>query len=133
MLNRLHATVEAVCPIVGVSGDQSGIRIDYAPDATPEQQVAAEAIVSGFDWSPEAHASWELMQRMAVAGQLLGSVEPVPVGVRVTLRVIVDHFNEQMRAIAAGQSPAPLLESELLSQVAAGLASGLGLPDRPDV
>lgn len=133
MLRRLYEAVAAVCPIDGVSGEQGAVRIDYRPEATEGERAAAVAAVAAFDWSEQAQEAWDLGRRMAEAGQLLGSVEPVPVGVRVTLRVIVDHFNEQMRAIAAGQPPVPLLEGELLSRVAAGLASGLGLPDRPDV
>jgi hypothetical protein len=60
MLIRLHATLAAVCPIVGVSGEQGSIRVDYAPTATSEQQAAAQAALAAFDWSQAAHDAWVL-------------------------------------------------------------------------
>lgn len=57
-LSRLHATVAAVCPIDGVSGGPGGVRIDYRPEATPQQRAAADAVLAAFDWSPIAHAEW---------------------------------------------------------------------------
>lgn len=59
MLERLHATIAAVCPIDGVSGPIGGpIRIDYAAGATAPQQAAAQAALAAFDWSQAAHDAW---------------------------------------------------------------------------
>jgi len=57
MLNRLHETVAAVCPIHGVSGVQGDITISFN-GATAPQQTAANSAVSSFDWSQAAHDIW---------------------------------------------------------------------------
>lgn len=54
MINRLHATIESVCPINGVSRDG----ITFAPEATEQQRAAAQAIFDAFDWSDVAHNQW---------------------------------------------------------------------------
>lgn len=63
MIDRLHDVVSAVCPIDGVSvgtpGDSSSVRVNYRPEASPAQQDAAVVAVSTFDWTAEAHATWE--------------------------------------------------------------------------
>jgi hypothetical protein len=136
-MRRLHQAIVAVCPIVGVAvgapGDPESVTIDYAPEATADQRTAALNVVATFDWSGEAEATWRTGQEVRRAGLLLASTDPIPVGVRATLRVIVDHCNEQFRRIAAGQAPEPLLEADLLERVAEGLGNGLGLPVRPGV
>lgn len=67
MLARLHHALAAVCPIVGVSGEQGGIRIDYAPGATQAQRTAAQNAMAAFDWSEAAHAAWLATQARASA------------------------------------------------------------------
>lgn len=60
---RLDALVRAAAPIhgvgVGTLGDSSTVRIDFRPDATPEQRAAAQAVVDSFDWSDAAQSAWE--------------------------------------------------------------------------
>lgn len=50
---QLHAAIAAVCPIHGVSigrkDDKATWRIDYAPEATVEQQAAALTVMLNFD------------------------------------------------------------------------------------
>jgi hypothetical protein len=58
MLQRLHETLAAVAPVVGVSGVQGAIRIDYDPAPTPGEQAAAEAALAAFDWGQGAHDLW---------------------------------------------------------------------------
>lgn len=58
MLNRLHYTLEAVCPISGVSGSQGNVRIDYKAEATSQQQTNAQNALAAFDWSQAAHDLW---------------------------------------------------------------------------
>jgi hypothetical protein len=54
----LHAAIELVCPIVGVSvgrwSDKSTWRIDPKPEATPEQIALANAVVANFSIEPKA-------------------------------------------------------------------------------
>lgn len=58
MIARLHQTIEAVCPIHGVSGSQGSVRIDYKPEATSQQQTDAQTALAAFDWSQAAHDLW---------------------------------------------------------------------------
>lgn len=66
MIDRLHATVAAVCPIVGLAvgrkGDSATVRIDYGAGATDPQKAAAQVAVNAFDWSDAAHATWTAAQ-----------------------------------------------------------------------
>lgn len=62
MLTRLHQTLAAVAPIVGVSGVQGNIRIDFAESATQPQRTAAQAALAAFDWSQAAHDAWLVSQ-----------------------------------------------------------------------
>lgn len=59
MLNRLHETIAAVCPIVGVARDEQGaVRIDFRDDATSQQRLDALSAAGAFDWSGAAHQQW---------------------------------------------------------------------------
>jgi hypothetical protein len=63
-LSRLQATIVAAgIPIDGVSGDQSGVRVDFQASATPAQQTQAASIVSSFDWSDAADATYKDAQQ----------------------------------------------------------------------
>ena len=59
MLERLHFTVAAVCPIVGVSGTQGAVVVTYRAEATQAERTAAAAAVASFDWSQAAQDAWE--------------------------------------------------------------------------
>lgn len=52
-INTVDAAIRAVCPIDGVSfgkpDDKQTWRIDFKDIATPEQRVAAQSVVDGFD------------------------------------------------------------------------------------
>jgi hypothetical protein len=78
---RLDSNVRAACPLAGLSvgrlGDSSTVRLDFAPEATPQQRIAAQAVVDAFDWSDAAQAAWEADQfperkdlRAAAAGAI---------------------------------------------------------------
>lgn len=60
---RLHQSVESVCPIDGIGGTNQLPRIDFKPEATPEQRAAAQAVVDSFDWSDAAQTAWEEAQK----------------------------------------------------------------------
>lgn len=51
--SRLDSEVSVVCPIYGVSigrkNDKSTWRIDFAPEATAQQRLAAQSVVDAFD------------------------------------------------------------------------------------
>ena len=53
----LHAKIQSVCPIIGVSVgtpiDKSTWRIDFKPEATVQQQADAQAVVAAFDVAVE--------------------------------------------------------------------------------
>ena len=53
-INDLHAQIAAICPIHGVAivdeNDRSTWRIDFRPEATPAQQLAAEQLK--LTWQP---------------------------------------------------------------------------------
>lgn len=59
---RLSEAVSALCPIYGLSvgrlGQSASVRVDFRPEATPEQRAAAQAAVDAFDWSPAAGDAW---------------------------------------------------------------------------
>jgi hypothetical protein len=52
---RLHQQISTVAPIFGVSlpdaSDPATWRIDFKPEATPEQQAAAQAVIDGWDFA----------------------------------------------------------------------------------
>lgn len=52
-ISYLHQLIAAVCPIYGISigneADKSTWIISFAPDATPEQQLAAQSVIDAFD------------------------------------------------------------------------------------
>jgi hypothetical protein len=56
-LSELHREVAAVAPILGVSGAQGNVRVDYAASATAGQIAAGDAVVAGFDWA-NADRNW---------------------------------------------------------------------------
>lgn len=58
-LLRLHAAVEAVCPIVGVGGSPGSVTIEYKSTATAAQKTAAANVVSSFDYSKAADDAWD--------------------------------------------------------------------------
>ncbi len=70
MLARLHESIEAVCPIHGVSGSQGNIRIDYKPEATAQQQTDAQAVLAAFDWSPVIQDMWERRKQERKVGNV---------------------------------------------------------------
>lgn len=56
---RLDALVRAACPAITGVSLSTPPRIDFTPEATPQQRTAAQAVVDGFDWSDAAQTAWE--------------------------------------------------------------------------
>lgn len=128
---RLHEAVAAVAPIFGVSFDNStvppGVRIDYRPQATPEQMVAAEAAVLAYDWSSEAESAWKIGQvRQEAGARLLQSAGAIEVGSRANANATWFERNNVAEALwaaiqlvcASANVPVPTVE-----QIAAKIAA----------
>jgi hypothetical protein len=99
VIERLHATIGAVAPIQGLavlSTSPVNVRIDFAPEATAEQQTAAQAALAAFDWSPEADAAARLIEVRAAAEALVdgGDLNPLAMKARAALLLLVDELNE---------------------------------------
>lgn len=61
-LAQLHDAVAAVCPIVGVRYGPP-TTFDPAPEATPQQLLAAQAVIDGWDFS-DAEAERRAARRL---------------------------------------------------------------------
>ena len=70
-VDRLHASIAAVCPIVGVRvptiGSSVGVVIDFDPSATAPQIAAAQSALLTFDWADAAQTAWQAGQERALA------------------------------------------------------------------
>lgn len=79
MLNQLHDAIFKICPIVGVAdlGDNQ-YRIDFADDATPEQQAATWAALENF--VPTEPPNWEQFRgQILINGGYLRIVASSPI------------------------------------------------------
>lgn len=95
---RLYSAVAAAAPThgvsVGVAGDPTTVRVDFAPGATDAQRAAAAAVVAGFDWSDAAQSAWEAGRSRADAATLIADFRAVPIAVRACMLVIHGSLNE---------------------------------------
>ena len=99
---RLVAQVMAVCPILGLSVGTTGVSasvvIQFDPAATGPQQVAAQAVVTVFDWSDAADATYLAQQAkaQATAGIDSGALQAGDKLERIIVAVVelvLDEFN----------------------------------------
>lgn len=129
MLARLTAAVQAVCPGADVATTGGAPSIIYPPGATPEQRAAAAAAVAAFDWSPQAHAAWELAQSTTGGlGQLAASIEPLWLVLRVVFRDLYTQLNDERESRGLPRIQEPDTVARLLASVAAGGGAPLTLP-----
>ncbi len=96
---RIHGTVAALAPVVGVSvgtlGDSSTVRIEFAPAATTEQRAAAQAALDAFDWSDAAQIAWERGQaRLAALASLNTSIAASDVANRCAITDLYAAVND---------------------------------------
>lgn len=120
---RLHEAIASVCPIVGVSVDGNRVaRVDYAPDSTPEQRAAAEAVASAFDWSEQAERAWQQGRSRAEAFALLERDDAVG----AALRLIVRDFHAQLNLVREGAGLPPVSHAETLARLRTLAAAGWG-------
>jgi hypothetical protein len=101
MLARLQEDITAVCPNHGVSVAEDGPpivgRIDYAESATQAQRDAADAVMAGFDQSPEAQAAWETQEIQDKAIEDNVSKSPEGQLRRAMDREMFDYFHKCVR------------------------------------
>lgn len=65
---RLHEAIAAVCPIDGVAiidPETRQIRVDYRPEATPDQRKAAQVAIDSFDWSDVAQKAADVQSKVS--------------------------------------------------------------------
>jgi len=122
---RLDEAVAAVCPVrgvdVGTDGDSGSVVVRYAADATDEQKAAAQAVVDGFDWSPEAQAAWELARNRNIAlSTSLSRSDDTAISVRAWLNAVIFLVNNRLEAL--GQPRVQL--SEIMGVIQADPAIG---------
>lgn len=92
MIQRLHETIAAVCPISGVSVNPTAI--SFAPEATQQQRDAANAALAAFDWSQQAHDTWVFTKFRARAQAALDQQQQEINGlIRALALVVLDENN----------------------------------------
>ena len=110
MIERLHESIAAVCPIIGVSvptsGTSVGVRIDYDPSATVPQQVSAQSVLATFDWSQPTHTAWITSKLRDAATTAVNSGTAAPDKlIRALLDIIRDEIN-LLRGLVIGEASA---------------------------
>ena len=126
-LSRVTAAVQAAAPVAGVSvspGDPAPVvRVDYAPEATPEQIAAAAAAVAGFDWSAEADAAWAVAQfRSSASAALTERGDEIGVAIRAILRVVHAGLNQIRSHVGIPTVTWEEAQARIDQAIAAGLA-----------
>lgn len=129
MLARLQEFISAVCPVVSLSQRGEQVTIHYAPEATLDQETAAQLVLQNFDWSAEAHAAWVRGKKREAAIAWINSDEPMAIAMRAALILNM----AEIRGIKQG-SPRPTASwNALKSQVESMINNGMGDPEyNPD-
>lgn len=109
MIERLHESLAAVCPIVGVSvptpGTSAGVAIQYDPSATAPQQVLAQTTLATFDWSQATHDAWVTGKLRAKAkAEFLDNRDDLYKLLRALADVIKDEFNTLGKVVGTASS-----------------------------
>ena len=117
---RLHDTLAAVCPIVGVSIQSPGTAT-YSPDAaaTGAQIAAANAALATFDWSDAATEAWFVQQQQAAINAGTATILDNP-----TLNAILETCVDRLNALASmlPNPPPPQTYAQARAAIAAKLA-----------
>ncbi len=126
-VSRLAATITAAgIPIDGVSGVQGAVRVDYQASATPAQITQGNALVTAFDWSPAADATFVAQQQKAAAnasidrGALQAGVSTERL-VRALALVVLDEVNI-LRAASVPALP-PRTVAQLVAAIKAKITA----------
>lgn len=93
LIQRLTETISAVCPIVGVAISEQTARIDFAPEATQQQQANAQSALTAFDWSESAHTIWIPNKLRVAAKQFHDDQDAQNVAFRAFVKLVVDENN----------------------------------------
>jgi hypothetical protein len=119
---RLTESIAKVCPIHGISGPLTSVRIDYRDEATAEQRAAAQTVLNSFDASNQFQADWQATQIRQTAADLLNSNEPIALAVRALAKVLM----AELQAVKSGK-PKPSKDwNTHKTELAAALLAGLG-------
>jgi hypothetical protein len=128
LLERLHADVSAVCPILGVR--LSPPAYDPDPSATAEQLAAADAVLAAFDPSDEAQAAWEEDRLIRETVQRIMHPEgPTEKGIEASQFSMIVKINEALARINTLSAihnlpPIDLIQIQPARQYAAAMAAG---------
>lgn len=124
MLARLTEAISAVCPIHGASKSGATVRIDYKPEATLDQQTAAQLVLQTFDWSQGAHDAWLREKKRDAAIAWINSDDHMAIAFRASL---IRNMAE-IRGIKQGAPKPPATWNALKAEVAQMIANGMGDP-----
>lgn len=109
---RLHAAVQAVCPIDSVSvtdGTPPTVQIRFMLSATPAQQAAANSVVASFDWSQAAEdADANLRARTLVKARFQTNPDVDGKALRALALILMDEIN--ILRVAGGLQPRTLAQ-----------------------
>lgn len=123
---RLQQALESLAPIQSLVIDTEARTVVFSSaEATTEQEAALRAVVDNFDWSDEAHTTWQTTNDRAKAiAALFGDAGHVPVGVRATFRVLWTTLNDVRESLGQPR----LNEKEIAGMIVAAIQAGEGDP-----
>jgi hypothetical protein len=131
VLTSLESAIRSVCPIDGLALLDPGlhtVRIDFTATATAQQRSDAQAVVSGFDWTPAAQATRTTSVERANATALITSgTADRDKALRATAAVAIDEINLVREWIVSFK--AAVAASTNLANLQTRVAA---LPDLPD-
>jgi hypothetical protein len=87
----LQAKIKEVAPIVGLSEQGSGWRVDFAPEATTEQREAAQAIIAGWNETQSNNSQASILKTLAK--EYHAGLKAENVALRATVALVVDELN----------------------------------------
>lgn len=87
----LQTKIEEVAPIVGLSEQGAGWRIDFAPEATTEQRAAAQAIVDGWNETQSNNTQASILKALAKEYHI--GLKAENMALRATVTLVVDELN----------------------------------------
>lgn len=95
MLSDLHAAIAKVCPIESVRDLGEGqYEIDFSPDATPEQQAAAQQALTDFEDKPVLWAQFRAQVLMSGAYLRIVTSSPITQTLNATLVWLLGRLGE---------------------------------------
>lgn len=108
--SRLHDALAAVAPITGISigsrNDRSTWRIDFAPEATPQQQSAANALLASFDPQSTVDDDIDTVQiPPKVLAAILVAIQTIPAQRPAWVTNTLQRALQRLQDLLAGRTP----------------------------